>query len=137
MNRTSLSLVAALALTAATAGCGRESEDDEEISGPSEIASAATPTPPSPGGNPTPTPAAGASVAFDPDVKAVLAAHCTRCHGAFNSYAGAMVYVRPGDASSPLLQTTGSGGSMSRYLATPDEAALLRQWVLAGAPERR
>jgi hypothetical protein len=48
-----------------------------------------------------------------------------------------MVYVRPNDAGSPLLQATGSGGSMSRYLATPDEAALLRQWVLAGAPERR
>lgn len=133
-KRTSLSLVAALALAAAAVGCGRESEDDEVV-GPSEITST---TPPSPAASPTATPPpAGASVAFDPDVKAVLAAHCTRCHGAFASYGGAMVYVRPGDSGSPLLQATGSGGSMARYLATPAEADLLRQWVLAGAPERR
>jgi len=141
LKTASLSLAAIVALAGAV-GCGHESEEASDLDGPSAVTPAAVPSSSEPTASPAPAPSAtpppaGTTVAYEPDVRAVVEAHCTRCHGGFSTYRGVMLYVRPGDATSPLLQATGSGGPMARYLATPAEADLLRQWVLAGAPERR
>jgi hypothetical protein len=72
---------------------------------------------------------------------------CTPCHGTRSpkarystaSYAGVMVGVRAGNASSPLVFVTQPGGSMYGFLSgdRAGKAALIRTWVLNGAPQSR
>jgi hypothetical protein len=140
-------LTAVAALAVGASGCERHSEeseaDEDSLTAPSAAsasspttAPAATPTP-APAASPSAPPPGGSAVAYDPDVKAVLDARCVRCHSGLGSYRGALNYVRPGDASSVLVQVTEPGGAMARYLGGSAEADLIRQWVVAGAPERR
>jgi len=121
----------ALAVAVLTAACGGGS------SSPSAPSQVPTPTP-SGGGTSTP-----ATVAYTNDVKPVLDADCVRCHSASNSragvnlssYATVMRTVTPGSASSPLVRTTQSGGTMNGYLSG-DRAAkadLIRRWVVDNA----
>ncbi len=162
----SLRFLAVAVLAVGLHGCAHEAEDGADeggLTGPSSSASAVTtaptpapvpaaspgtaPTPPpAPAPNPPPTPAptpvptpppTAASVAYNPDVKAILDARCVRCHGAFSTYRGVMTAVRPGDASSLIVQMTGRGGPMARYLGSSSDADLILRWVMAGAPEKR
>lgn len=142
-----LAVVTAAVLALALHGCGRESDEPDEgdgLAGPSAVLPQATPAPtatPAPAATPAPTPVpsptpGATAVSYEPDVKAVLDARCARCHSSLTTYRGTLTYVRPGDASSLLVEATGPGGAMGRYLSSA-EAEVLRQWVLAGAPERR
>jgi hypothetical protein len=66
---------------------------------------------------------------------------CVSCHSgrraygnyAMDSYASVMRGVRPGDASSPLVRTTQSRGSMYRYWSGSSRAAkadMVLRWVV-------
>jgi hypothetical protein len=148
-----LALLAIVGLVACGGGAEREDEDDDHSpSGPSALlppAPTPTPTPtptpaptPDPGGSapqPTPTPTA-ASVAYEQDVRPILETDCLSCHSQFASYAGTMAYVVAGSASSSLVRTTQSGGSMNRYLSgdKAGKAELIRRWVVEnGAAQSR
>jgi hypothetical protein len=146
-----LALLAVVALAACGGGAESDHEDDDHSpSGPSAAATpkpqsdptpAATPDPATPTPSPAPTPApAGASVAYEQDIRPILAADCTGCHGQFDTYSGTMGYVVPGNASSRLVRATQSGGSMNRYLSgdKAGKAALIRSWVVDnGAAQSR
>lgn len=107
--------------------------------GDSVISTAASPTSPTPT-----TPVTGDStLAFNPDIKALLQTDCVNCHGASRAdagyrattYAQTMAAVRAGSASSVLVQVTQSGGSMYRYWSgstttRQSKAAQLRSWVV-------
>lgn len=105
---------------------------------------APTPTP-TPGPAPTPTPGA-AAVAYS-DLVSLFAGDCTPCHGgrspkgrySTESYTGVMAAVRSGSASSPLVIVSQPGGSMYGFLSgdRAAKAALVRTWVLNGAPQTR
>jgi len=64
---------------------------------------------------------------------------CLRCHGNFSTYSGTMSMVTAGNASSRLVVKTQPGGSMYNYLPADraTNASLIKQWVVAGAPENR
>ena len=55
------------------------------------------------------------------------------------SYTGVMAAVRPGSASSALVIVTQPGGMMYSLLSgdRAGKAALIRTWVLNGAPQTR
>jgi hypothetical protein len=101
---------------------------------------AATPTP-----APTPTPTSTA-VAYS-DLQPVFATDCVPCHGASRpagrysmaNYTGVMAAVRPGNASSALVIVTQPGGVMHAFLSgdRAGKAAMIRTWVLNGAPQSR
>jgi hypothetical protein len=142
-----LALLAMVGLAACGGSAESEHEgDDDSPTGPS---AAVTPTPqpnPTPSATPdpgTPTPAptpAAASVAYEQDIRPILAADCLGCHGQFDTYSGAMGYVVAGNASSRLVRATQSGGSMNRYLSGDKaaKAALIRSWVVDnGAAQSR
>ena len=158
-----LALLAIVGLAACGGGADREDgEDDDSPSGPSAVlppaptpaatpaatpapTPAPTPTPdpgvPAPQPTPTPTPPpATASVAYEQDVRPILAADCLSCHSQFASYAGTMGYVVPGNANSSLVRATQAGGSMNRYLSgdKAGKAELIRRWVVEnGAAQSR
>jgi len=107
-----------------------------------------TPTPapaaPTPA-TPTPTPTTPTAVAYT-DLTSLFATDCTPCHGtrpaarySTTSYAGVMAAVRAGNASSPLVIVTQPGGIMYGFLSGDrvSKAALIRTWVLNGAPQNR
>jgi hypothetical protein len=89
----------------------------------------------------------GGPYAYVQDVKPILSADCTRCHGGsrpsagldLSTYAGVMRVVAAGNANSTLVQVTKSGGVMYSYLSgdRAGKAELIRQWVVSGAPETR
>jgi hypothetical protein len=125
--------------------------------GPSNAATASTTTPaaaPTPPVTPTPTtpvaptpPTATTSVAFAQDLQPVFNHDCVPCHGSrspaarynMTTYAGVMAAVRTGSASSALVIVTQPGGVMYSFLSgdRAGKAAMIRTWVLNGAPQSR
>ncbi len=72
---------------------------------------------------------------------------CVPCHGSrsaagrynMTSYASVMAAVSPGNASSPLVLVTQPGGLMYSFFSgdRASKAAMVKAWVLAGAPQSR
>jgi hypothetical protein len=110
-----------------------------------------TPTSPSSGGT---TPGSGttpSTLAYNPDIKALLQSDCISCHGTtradggvrLSTYAQVMTTVRAGSPSSLLVTTTQSNGSMYRYWSgssstRQSKAASVRSWVVSyNAQENR
>lgn len=115
-----------------------------DVSTTSTSGTSATPAPtPTPTPAPTPTPTA---VAYS-DLQPVFATDCVPCHGAsrpagrysMTSYSGVMAAVRAGSASSALVIVTQPGGVMYAFLSgdRAGKAAMIRTWVLNGAPQSR
>ena len=81
------------------------------------------------------------------DLQPVFATDCVPCHGAsrpagrysMTSYSGVMAAVRAGSASSALVIVTQPGGVMYAFLSgdRAGKAAMIRTWVLNGAPQSR
>jgi len=97
---------------------------------------------------PAPTmPPASRNPTFDNAIGALFAARCTACHGAtpskdlsFLTYADTLkggqdgAVILPGDsANSPLVKTQ-SQPHFGNF--TPEELAIIIQWIDAGAPEK-
>jgi hypothetical protein len=146
-----LALAAAAGLIAALGGCS-----NGVPLGPSDTATQATaaksqtptttPTPTTPA-PPAPTfPTTPTAVAYT-DLIPMFASDCTPCHGVRSpagrystaSYASVMAAVKAGSASSALVIVTQPGGVMYGFLSgdRTGKAALIRTWVLNGAPESR
>jgi hypothetical protein len=97
---------------------------------------------------PTPEPPFTGEPTFDNYVGALFAGKCTGCHGDLATgglklltYADALqggndgAVIRPGDASGSLLvRVQSEGGHFANF--TPEELALIVQWIEAGAPEK-
>ena len=125
-----------LAVALLTAGCGGGS------------GSSASPAAPSAPTNTSSTsPSSGGPYAYVQDVKPIMSADCTRCHGGsrpsagldLSTYAGVMRVVTAGNTNSALVQVTRSGGLMYSYLSgdRAGKSDIIRQWVASGAPENR
>ena len=101
----------------------------------------------------TPTPEAEtsgeASLTWDGQISAIFADKCTTCHGSMataglvlSTYADAMnggdtgpIFV-PGDADNSLILNKFESGDHPYAELTPDELALITDWINAGAPEK-
>jgi len=134
-------VLASAMLVSACAEKHSDGEDGEEGSSrlptaPSGTTTTSTPTTPTSPTTPTPPPTA--SVAFTQDIKPIVSG-CVRCHSNFSTYRGVMSVVVAGSASSRLVVKTQPGGSMYNYLPADraTNASLIKQWVVAGAPENR
>jgi len=107
----------------------------------------------SPTPSPTPTTATNsgttttATVAYVPDLQPIFNSDCVPCHGgrrvaarySMTTYAGVMVAVTPRSASSALVIVTQPGGLMYPFLSgdRATKAAMIRTWVVNGAPQNR
>ncbi len=119
--------------------------------GPSDTSSAipAQVSTPPPSTQPPPTtPTVAAAVAYIPDLQPIFATDCVPCHGggrsvaarySMTSYAGVMAAVTPRSASSALVIVTQPGGLMYAFLSgdRTSKAAMIRTWVMNGAPQTR
>ena len=140
-RRSRASALAASALTVALAGCSNGVPLGPS-DGPTQATTAASSTTPT---TTTPTPTTTA-VAYT-DLLPIFNSDCTPCHGTRSpaarystaSYAGVMAGVRAGSASSALVIVTQPGGLMYGFLSgdRAGKAALIRTWVLNGAPQSR
>ena len=142
-----LVLVSGLWLTS----CAKEKDHDDDesssalITSPSSTPTASSQTPatttPTTPTTPTPptTPAPSTAVAYTQDIRPIMVAACTRCHSNVATYSGVMTMVTAGSASSRLVTKTQSSGSMYTYLPSDraTNSALIKTWVLNGAPENR
>jgi hypothetical protein len=82
-------------------------------------------------------------VAYVQDVKPILDADCTRCHGTsrrdggvdLSTYSSVLRVASAGNASSQLVRATRSGASMYNYLSgdRATKAELIRAWVVDNA----
>lgn len=109
--------------------------------GPSATPTGTTATPT----NPTPADP-GQALAYNPDVKPVFDSDCVPCHStsrplgrySMSTYRDVMAAVRPGSASSALVVTTQSRGSMYRYFSgnRAAKADLVRRWVVDFAAQQ-
>jgi predicted nucleic acid-binding protein len=127
--------VVVLAVVTGACGGGGEAdhEDDREgnaVTGPTAAVPATTsPTPapsatPAPPGDPTPAPSGGTTataIAYEPDVRPVLAADCVRCHSEMGKY---------GEHLDRRLDRDGQGreglaGVLAHHLLQAFEAELL------------
>jgi hypothetical protein len=80
-------------------------------------------------GNPLAPSNQRAALAYDPDLKAIFASDCAKCHGGaaaagnyrVTTYADVMAAVEPGSESSRLVRVTQSDGSMYRYFSGATE----------------
>jgi hypothetical protein len=150
----SIRLTTALALVTAAgffmAACSGQTHDSEALTSPTSPSSSATTgassstsTTTTTGSGTSTTPTAPttstATVAYTQDIKAIVTSGCTRCHGNFATYSGIMSVVTAGSASSKLVTKTQSGGSMYQYLPSDraTNSALIKTWVMNGAPENR
>ena len=98
---------------------------------------------------PTTTPATPttSAVAYTPDLQPIFNSDCVPCHGArspaarysMTTYSAVMAAVSPRNASSALVIVTQPGGLMSSFLSgdRTGKAAMIRTWVLNGAPQSR
>jgi hypothetical protein len=111
--------------------------------GPSAASTVASSPPPA-----TPTdPGTTTTVAYTPDLQPIFNSDCVPCHGgrqvaarySMTTYAGVMVAVTPRSASSALVIVTQPGGLMYPFLSgdRASKAAMIRTWVLNGAPQNR
>jgi hypothetical protein len=121
--------------------------------GPSAASKVASSQTPSPTPSPTPTTPTGpattttATVAYTPDLQPVFNGDCVPCHGgrqvagrySMTTYAGVMAAVTPRSASSALVIVTQPGGLMYPFLSgdRASKAAMIRTWVMNGAPQNR
>lgn len=106
-----------------------------------------SPTPPATPTTSTTSTTAPTAVAYTPDLQPIFNSDCVPCHGArsaaarysMTSYTGVMAAVWPRSASSPLVIVTQPGGLMYSFLSGDrgTRAALIRTWVLNGAPQTR
>lgn len=91
----------------------------------------------------TGTTTSSTSLAYNPDIQALLQSDCVSCHGAsradggvrLNTYAVVMTQVRAGNSSSRLITSTRQNGSMYRYwsgtTATRQaKATQVQSWVV-------
>jgi hypothetical protein len=93
------------------------------------------------------TPAVSVAVAYTPDLQPIFNSDCVPCHGTRSpaarystaTYSGVMAAVTPRSASSALVIVTQPGGAMYSFLSgdRTSKAALIRTWVLNGAPQSR
>ena len=124
-------------------GDGEEFNTPTAVETPAPTASPSAAPAPEPSAVPGPAPspsAAPTSVAYVQDIKPILDADCARCHSSFSTYSGAMRYVQPGNADSPLVVVTQPGGAMYGNLRgdAAGKSALIRRWVVEnGALETR
>jgi hypothetical protein len=117
--------------------------------GPSNAGSAKTNTP---AATPTPAPAAptptvASAVAYTPDLQPIFNSDCVPCHGSrsaaarysMSTYASVMAAVTPRSASSPLVIVTQPGGVMYSFFSgdRAAKAAMVKTWILNGAPQNR
>ena len=116
----------------------------------SPVTSSPTPSP-TPGPTPTtptnPGTTTTATVAYTPDLQPIFNGDCVPCHGgrrvaarySMTTYAGVMVAVTPRSASSALVIVTQPGGLMYPFLSgdRASKAAMIRTWVVNGAPQNR
>ena len=101
-----------------------------------------TATPP-----PTPATSSAVAVAYTPDLQPIFNSDCVPCHGArspaarysMTTYSGVMAAVNAGSTSSALVIVTQPGGLMYSFLSgdRAATAAMIRTWVLNGAPQSR
>jgi hypothetical protein len=79
-------------------------------------------------------------ITYNTDIRPIMQSDCVMCHGGpdpsagrdFSTYNGVMTVVRPGDATSRLIQMTQPGGRMHTYL-TGDrvgKAETIRRWIV-------
>jgi hypothetical protein len=94
-------------------------------------------------GNPLAPSNQPAALAYDPDMKAIFASDCAKCHGGaaaagnyrVTTYVQVMTAVEPGSESSRLVLVTQSNGSMYRYFSGTTEtrqakADAVRRWIV-------
>jgi len=106
----------------------------------SKVASSSTPATPTDPGTTT-------AVAYTPDLQPIFNSDCVPCHGgrqvaarySMTTYAGVMAAVTPRSASSALVIVTQPGGVMYPFLSgdRASKAAMIRTWVVNGAPQNR
>jgi hypothetical protein len=112
----------------------------------STVTSSPTPSPtPTTPTNPGTT--TTATVAYTPDLQPIFNSDCVPCHGgrqvaarySMTTYAGVMVAVTPRSASSALVIVTQPGGLMYPFLSgdRASKVAMIRTWVVNGAPQNR
>jgi len=144
-------LAAAGTLVSALAGCSNgvplgPSDAATQAAGSSTTGTTTTPAPATPTTTPTAPTSTPTAVAYT-DLVPIFNSDCTPCHGTRSpaarystaSYAGIMAGVRAGSASSALVIVTQPGGLMYGFLSGDrvGKAALIRTWVLNGAPQSR
>lgn len=111
------------------------------ISGPIYVPVTPTPVPPTPTPEPTKESAGvAANVVWTGNIDAMLKAKCGACHGTMGgfsveSYAAVMKAVTAGNATASKIYEVQAAGGHSAQLS-PEELALLEQWISAGAPEK-
>jgi mono/diheme cytochrome c family protein len=135
-----------LALLAAVTAAGCSNDVPLGPSTPPSATTGSSPTTPTPT-TPSPSTSTAAAVAYTPDLQPIFNSDCVPCHGARSpaarysmaTYTGVMAAVAPGNASSALVIVTQSGGAMHAFLSGDQagKAALIRTWVMNGAPQSR
>ena len=117
--------------------------------GPSDAAKTSAPATPVTTNPTTPptTPTTPSTAVAYTDLQPIFASDCVPCHGgsraagrySMTSYAGVMAAVRAGSASSALVVVTQPGGVMYAFLTgdRAGKAAMIRTWVVNGAPQSR
>ena len=128
-----LTLTTCAVLIALTAACGG-SGSSSPTSPTSTMATTTSTT------TTTTTTTSSSPLSYDQDMAPIFATDCVSCHRAGNarggyamdSYAAVMTMVTPGNASSHLVTSTRSGGSMYRYFSgdAASKSEMVRRWVV-------
>jgi len=139
--------LAAAALSFVIAGCSNGVPLGPSDAVPQPATSGATATTPAAPTITTPTATSPAAAVAYTDLAPIFSADCTPCHGTRSpkarystfSYATVMAAVKAGSTSSALVLVTQPGGSMYPFLSgdRAGKAALIRTWVINGAPQSR
>lgn len=143
--RTLSAVLVALGLTAACSnGVPLGPSPASRVTSSPTPSATASPTPTTPTNSGTTT---TATVAYTPDLQPIFNSDCVPCHGgrrvaarySMTTYAGVMVAVTPRSASSALVIVTQTGGLMYPFLSgdRASKAAMIRTWVVNGAPQNR